>query len=74
MNAYLNHPSVAHQPWLSKHPFFTRINRRAENFALNFPFLTFLLVFIGMPIFILLCVVLLSTAVVLPISYFMGAL
>lgn len=50
----------------------TMIENEMENYLFHHPCIGFLLAVVGMPIFILLVVGLLTAVVMLPVSYFMG--
>ena len=47
---------------------------RAERFLWKHPFLGFLSIFVGMPIFVLICVCISTTVIALPIAWFFGFL
>ena len=47
---------------------------RAEHFLWKHPFLGFLSIFVGMPIFVLICVCVSTTVIVLLITWFFGFL
>lgn len=47
---------------------------RAERFLWKHPFLGFLSIFVGMPIFVLICVCISTTIIALPIAWFFGFL
>ena len=47
---------------------------RAERFLWKHPLLGFLSIFVGMPIFVLICVCVSTTVIVLPIAWFLGFL
>lgn len=47
---------------------------RAERFLWKHPFLGFLSIFVGMPIFVLICVCISTTVIALPIAWFSGFL
>ena len=47
---------------------------RAERFICKHPFFGFLFVFVGMPIFILICVCISTTIIALPIAWLLGFL
>lgn len=47
---------------------------KAERFLWKHPFLGFLSIFVGMPIFVLICVCISTTVIALPIAWFFGFL
>ncbi len=56
----------------SFHRFEEKFDKQAERFAFHHPFLSFLIMFIGMPIFILLSVSLCTTLIALPMALIFG--
>lgn len=51
-----------------------KFDLKTERFLLKHPVLGFLSVFIGMPVFVLACVCISTTAIALPIAWFFGLL
>lgn len=47
---------------------------RAERFLWKHPFLGFLAMFVGMPMFILVCVCVSTTVIALPVAWLLGVL
>lgn len=56
----------------SIHAFEDKFDRRAEYFAFRHPYLAFLAMFIGMPVFILFAVSICTAIIVLPLSFTFG--
>lgn len=56
----------------SIHRFEAQFDRGTQHFALIHPYLAFLVMFIGMPIFILIVVVTCTTLIVFPIEWIFG--
>lgn len=48
------------------------MDEKTEKFVWNHPFLGFLLIFVGMPIFILACVSICTVLIAFPFSWLMG--
>lgn len=48
------------------------VDVKAEKFVWRHPFLGFLLIFVGMPIFILICVTICTALIAYPLSCLMG--
>lgn len=51
-----------------------RFDVKAENFVWKHPFLGFLLVFVGIPAFVLICVCISTTVIAFPIAWLFGYL
>lgn len=51
-----------------------KFDRSAELFAFHHPYLAFLAIFIGMPIFVLIAVFISTVAITFPIVYILGRL
>lgn len=51
-----------------------KFDRSAELFAFHHPYLAFLAIFIGMPIFVLIAVFISTVAITFPIAYIFGRL
>lgn len=54
------------------HKFEAAFDRKAERFAFHHPYLAFLAMFIGMPIFILIAVAVSTTLIALPMAWIFG--
>ena len=48
------------------------VDAKAEKFVWHHPFLGFLLIFVGMPVFILACVSVCTMLIAFPLSWLMG--
>jgi hypothetical protein len=55
--------------WKSIHNFEDKFDRNAERFAFHHPYLAFLAMFIGMPLFILIAVAVSTTLIAIPIAW-----
>lgn len=58
--------------WKSIHNFEDKFDRNAECFAFHHPYLAFLAMFIGMPLFILIAVAVSTTLIAIPIAWIFG--
>lgn len=56
----------------SIHKLESSFDKRAQHFAFHHPFLAYLAIFIGIPIFILLAVTVSTTLIALPIAWIFG--
>ena len=58
--------------WKSIHNFGDKFDRNAERLAFHHPYLAFIAMFIGMPLFILMEVTVSTTLIALPIAWIFG--